>query len=116
MKFTLQLELEVDAANGEELVNAHGNELTNEEFVELEAAEAKEQENDEPVEPRRFITKEMVTAFREISLATAIFEKVCPNSSRLLKVQRGIYETLECYKEIYEKRKEKGHCLLLVCS
>jgi DNA-directed RNA polymerase subunit K/omega len=41
-----------------------------------------EQTEDEPVEePRRFSTKEMAIAFREIASAMARFEKMDPNSS-----------------------------------
>jgi hypothetical protein len=86
VKFAEKLGLETDGADVEELLDAYGTELRNEELMELEAAENKEQENaeagDEPVEePWHFISKEMVTAFRETSSAMARCEKVEPNSS-----------------------------------
>jgi hypothetical protein len=79
--------------------------------MELEAVKVAKQteaeDEDEPVqEPRRFNTKDMAIAFREIALTMARFEKMDPNSSRFLKVNRGIDDTLACYREIYEEKKK----------
>jgi hypothetical protein len=87
VKLAEQLELEVDVADVEELLESHGAELSNEDLMELEAAKVAEQTEDEPVEePRLFSTKEMAIAFREIASAMARFEKMDPNSSRFLVV------------------------------
>jgi hypothetical protein len=48
----------------------------------------------------------MAIAFREIASAMARFEKMDPNSSRFLKVNRGIDDAMACYREIYEERKK----------
>jgi hypothetical protein len=90
-----QLELEVDANDVEELIESHGNELSNEDLIDLETtkvAEATQAEaSQEPEEePRRFITKEMTLAFREIASAMARYEKMDRNATRFLKVQRGV--------------------------
>jgi hypothetical protein len=45
----------------------------------------------------------MVVALRENASVIARFEKMDPNSSRFLKVNKGIDETLVCYREIYEE-------------
>jgi hypothetical protein len=93
VKLAEQLKLEVDVADVEELLESHGPELSNEDLMELEAAKVAEQTEaeaeDQPVEePRRFNTKEMAIAFHEIASAMARFEKMDPNSSRFLKVNR----------------------------
>jgi hypothetical protein len=105
-----QLEVEDDVADVEELIESHGAELSNEDLMELEAAKVAEQTEaeaeDEPVEePRRFNTKEMAIAFRDIASAMARFEKMDPNSSRFLKVNRGLDDTLACYREIHEEKR-----------
>jgi hypothetical protein len=79
--------------------------------MELEAAKVAEQTEhkaeDEPVdEPRHFSIKEMATAFREIASAMARFEKMGPNSSRFLKVSRGIHSKMACYRQIYKEKKK----------
>jgi hypothetical protein len=87
VKIAEQLKLEVDVADVEELLESHGAELSNEDLMELEATKVAEQTEDDPVEePRRFSTKEMAVAFREIASAMARFEKMDPNSSRFLFV------------------------------
>jgi hypothetical protein len=118
VKLAEQLEMEFDVTDVEELIESHGAELSNEGLIELEADkvaeqteaeaedEAEAEAEDEPVEePRRFNTKEMAIAFREIALAMAQFE-MDHSSSRFLKVNRGINDTLACYREIYEERRE----------
>jgi hypothetical protein len=106
-----QLESEVDANDVEELTESHGNELSNENLIDLEAAKVAEatqtEASQEPEEePRRFITKEMPLAFREIASAMARFEKMDPNTTRFLKVQRGVDDVLTCYREIYEEKEK----------
>jgi hypothetical protein len=54
----------------------------------------------------QFKTKEMATAFREIASAMARFQKMDPNSSRFLKVNRGIDDAMACFREIYEEKKK----------
>ncbi|CAM2120016.1 unnamed protein product [Caretta caretta] len=111
VKLAEQLELEVDVGDVDELIESHGAELSNEDLMELEAAKVKEQteaedEVEEVEEPRHFSTKQMALAFREIDSAMARFEKMDPNSSRFLKVNRGIDETLACYRQMYEEKKK----------
>jgi hypothetical protein len=106
-----QLELDVDANDVEELIESHENELSNEDLIDLEAAKVAEatqaEASQEPKEePRRFITKEMTLAFREITSAMARFEKMYPNATRFLKVQRGVDDMLTCYREIYKEKKK----------
>jgi hypothetical protein len=36
----------------------------------------------------------------------ARFEKMDPNSSRVLKVNRGIDDAMACYREIHEEKKK----------
>lgn len=50
---------------------------------------------DEPAEEqRRFNTKKMAVAFPDIASAMARFEKMDPNFSAILKVNRGTEDTL----------------------
>jgi hypothetical protein len=89
VKLAEQLELEVDVADDEELIESHEAQLSNEDLMELEAAKVAEQTEaeaeDEPVEePRRLNTKEMANAFREIASAMTRFEEMDPSSSRFL--------------------------------
>jgi hypothetical protein len=84
VKLAEQLELEVDVADVEELIEFHGAELSTEDLMELEAvkvAEQTEAEDETVEEPQCFNTKEMTIAFRKIASAMARFEKMDPNSS-----------------------------------
>jgi hypothetical protein len=106
VKLAEQLKLEVDVADVEELLESHGAELSNKDLMDLEAAKVAEQTEaeaeDEPVEePQRFSTKEMAISFREIASVMARFEKMDPNSSQFLKVNRGIDDAMACYRYIY---------------
>jgi hypothetical protein len=94
-------------------IESHGAELSNEDLMELEADKVAEQtEADaegEPVEePRPFNTKEMAIAFREIASAMARFEKMDPSSSRFLKVNREIDDTLACKKRERDEEKKRA--------
>jgi hypothetical protein len=111
VQFAEQLESEVDANDVEELTESHGNELSNEDIIDLEAAKVAEatqaEASQEPEEePRHFITKEMTLAFRENASAMARFEKMDPIATRFLEVQRGVDYMLTCYGEIYEEKKK----------
>jgi hypothetical protein len=67
------------------------------------AAVAEDEAEDEPVEePRR--RHQGDDAFHEIASAMARFENMDPNSSRFLKVNRGIDDTLACYREEEKKK------------
>ena len=57
-------------------------------------------------EPKRFTTKEMSLAFRDIAAGMARFEEMDSNVSRFLKVQRGMEAAIACYREIYEEKRE----------
>jgi hypothetical protein len=86
LKFVEQLELDAGTACVGEFLDNHKAELINEELIELEAATAKEEgkaeTEDDPVEEsQRFITKETVTAFREISSAMVRSDQKDPSSS-----------------------------------
>jgi hypothetical protein len=48
----------------------------------------------------------MTLAFREIASAMPRFEKMDPNATRFLKVQRGVDDMLTCYREIYGEKKK----------
>lgn len=102
VKLAEQLELEADVGGVDELIESHGAELSNEDLMEFEA----EEEVEEVEEPRHFNTQEMALAFCEIESAMARFEKIDPNSSRFLKANKGIDETLACYRQIYEEKKK----------
>uniref|UniRef100_A0A8C9SKK2 HTH CENPB-type domain-containing protein n=1 Tax=Scleropages formosus TaxID=113540 RepID=A0A8C9SKK2_SCLFO len=110
LKLAEQLELDVDGNDLEEWIESHGQELTSEDLLELEAtkvAEIQAEASKEPEEePKRFITKEMSTAFLEIASGMARLEKMDPNASRFFKVQRGVDESLACYREIYENKRK----------
>jgi hypothetical protein len=89
-----QLELEVDANYVEELTESQGNKLSNEDLTDLEAAKVAEATQAEASqkpeeEPRRFITKEMTLAFREIASAMTRFERLDPNATRFSKSKDG---------------------------
>jgi hypothetical protein len=107
VKLAAQLKLEVDVAHAEECFESHGAELSNEDLMELDVAKVAEQTEGEPVdEPQLLATTEMATAFREIASAMVRFEKMDSNSPRFLKVNRGIDDTMACYREIYEEKKK----------
>ncbi|XP_051790420.1 tigger transposable element-derived protein 1 isoform X1 [Erpetoichthys calabaricus] len=110
VKLAEELDLEVDKNDVEELIESHGEELTDEDLLELEAAkdaaDVQAVALEEPEEkPKCFIAEEMSIAFREIASGMARLEKMDPNASRFLKVQRGVDESLACYREIYEEKK-----------
>jgi DNA-directed RNA polymerase subunit K/omega len=118
VKFAEEFELEVDA-DDVELLDAHGDELTNEQLMELEAARAKEREvaeaEDQPAEDqRRFMTKETVTAFREISSAVARFEKTDSNSLLFLEVQGGLMKHWHVMKRSMQNIGRPLFCHLLI--
>jgi hypothetical protein len=47
-------------------------------------------------------------AFQDLSLCLAQLEKMDPNTSRFLKLQRMAEDTFACYREIYEEKKKVG--------
>ena len=99
----LDLDLEVDDVN--ELLESHGEELTNEDLLELESQLIEEEPDEEP-EERRFTSKKLSEAFHMIENAMAVFEEQDPNSARFTKVYRGVTECISSYKVIFEEKKK----------
>ncbi|KAK8753037.1 hypothetical protein OTU49_002173, partial [Cherax quadricarinatus] len=83
-------------------------ELTNKDLLELEEMQHKEEqeEQDETVPSKKFEMTMMAEAFSLIERGLRMFELQDPNIERFSKVSTGVYNSILCYRLIYnEKRK-----------
>uniref|UniRef100_A0A673CZT8 HTH CENPB-type domain-containing protein n=1 Tax=Sphaeramia orbicularis TaxID=375764 RepID=A0A673CZT8_9TELE len=89
-----------------ELLDSHGEELSSEDLIELEKQMIKEDESIETPEPRHFTTKGLAEAFSLLEQAMARFEAEDPNMERFLKASRGVMDSVQCYREIWEEKRK----------
>ncbi|XP_014386190.1 PREDICTED: zinc finger protein 530-like [Myotis brandtii] len=105
VELSKQLDLEVEAEDVTELLASHGEELCIEDLIQLKQQLIEEEDTPTP-EPKRFTSKELAGAFAMIEDALARFEAQDPNIDRYTKVARGVMDSLQCYKEIWEDKKK----------
>ncbi|XP_041053574.1 tigger transposable element-derived protein 1-like [Carcharodon carcharias] len=98
---------EVDEADVVELLKSHGEELSNEDLMQLESQRAEEEDRTEIPPPQILSTKRLSRAFQIMEEAMEIFTEDDPNRERSAKVNRAINDGINCYKEIYQQKKEK---------
>ncbi|XP_070256816.1 tigger transposable element-derived protein 1-like [Myotis yumanensis] len=105
VELSKQLDLEVEAEDVTELLASHGEELSTTDLIQLKQQLIEEEDTPTP-EPKRFTSKELAGAFAMIEDALARFEAQDPNIDRYTKVARGVMDSLQCYKEIWEDKKK----------
>ncbi|XP_068205372.1 tigger transposable element-derived protein 1-like [Palaemon carinicauda] len=130
-----QLELDLQEEDFEELLESHGEELSNQDLIELEAqqrvlpyclialffvwvppgpslglctfVEEEEEEEKTPVPMKKFETKLLAEWFSFIDKAIALFEQQDPNIGRCTKVKNQLNDAIQCYRIIYDEKKKK---------
>ncbi|XP_037768584.1 tigger transposable element-derived protein 1 [Chelonia mydas] len=104
------LNLDIAPKDVEELLASHSEELTNEDLIEWEQQKVAEEQEDAPTvqetPPRKVLTiKVLAEAFQHLEAAMSLFEEHDPNIERSAPVNRDIYNTYCCYREIYKEKK-----------
>ncbi|XP_067932973.1 tigger transposable element-derived protein 1-like [Watersipora subatra] len=112
-----KLELDLQEEDFEELLESHGEELSNQDLMELEAqqrVEEEEEEEETPVPMKKFETKLLAEGFSLIDKAIALFKLQDPNIERCTKVANQLNDTIQCYRIIFDEKKE--NCAIVVRS
>ncbi|CAL1538349.1 unnamed protein product [Lymnaea stagnalis] len=95
----------------QDLLNSHREELSPEDFLELESQRAVEDEEESSAvatASRVFTVKRLAEFFKHIDAAMAIINEDDANRERSCKVARAVANEIICYKDIYvEKKKQK---------
>ncbi|KAM9061128.1 tigger transposable element-derived protein 1-like [Sarcophilus harrisii] len=102
---------ELVEADVDQLLQSHDEELSNEELMQLEqerAVEEKEENEDAPPILRQLTTKELSEAFSHFEAGMQILANNDPNSERKFAVSRGINDTISCYRELYNEKKQRS--------
>uniref|UniRef100_A0AAQ5X1R0 HTH CENPB-type domain-containing protein n=1 Tax=Amphiprion ocellaris TaxID=80972 RepID=A0AAQ5X1R0_AMPOC len=104
-----KLELDLEEEDFEELLESHGEELSNQDLMELEAQQRveEEEEDETPVPMKKFETKLLAEGFSLIDKAIALFEQQDPNIERCTKVANQMNDAIQCYRIIYDEKKKK---------
>ena len=106
-----KLDIDLEEEDFEELLESHSQqELTNEDLMELESTqglEEKEDENEEILPVKKFETKLMAEGFSLIEKALTIFESQDANVERFSKVAMSVQDSFQCYRIIYDEKKNK---------
>ncbi|XP_068246736.1 tigger transposable element-derived protein 1-like [Palaemon carinicauda] len=104
-----KLELDLQEEDFEELLESHGEEMSNQDLMELEAQQRVEEEEEEetPVPMKKFETKLLAEGFSLIDKAIALFEQQDPNIERCTKVANQLNDAIQCYRIIYDEKKKK---------
>ncbi|XP_068247804.1 tigger transposable element-derived protein 1-like [Palaemon carinicauda] len=112
-----KLELDLQEEDFEELLESHGEEMSNQDLMELEAQQRVEEEEEEetPVPMKKFETKLLAEGFSLIDKAIALFEQQDPNIERCTKVANQLNDAIQCYRIIYDEKKEEN-CAIVVRS
>ena len=87
----------------------HKEELTNEALMESETQRKdKERQEEEEVteESKRFTTQEIARGFSLFEEALLVFEAQDPNVKLYMKVAAAVQNAIQCYRVIYDKKKE----------
>nr|XP_006128720.1 tigger transposable element-derived protein 1-like [Pelodiscus sinensis] len=101
---------EVEEDDVTQLLQSHGEELTNEELMQLEAMRAMEEKDQEvKVETthQNLTAKRLSEAFQMIEAGLQILNDDDPDRERSSKVIKGVGHLMTCYKEIYQEKKRK---------
>lgn len=108
---TMQIEgMEVEDI--QELLNSHNEGMTNAELMEIDFQPAYSSNSDEEIQeiiPERTLTvKRLAQAIQLIDQALQIFDQDDPNQERSSKVGSAVLGSINCYKEIYESKKQQA--------
>uniref|UniRef100_A0A8C9WRD6 HTH CENPB-type domain-containing protein n=1 Tax=Scleropages formosus TaxID=113540 RepID=A0A8C9WRD6_SCLFO len=111
-----QLRLAVSEEDVAQLLRSHGDKLSEEDLVELEAHVKEEEEMqdvDAPAAAKRFTVKGLAEAFHLIDAALAKIEAMDPNTERFESFRQSIFTDLSSYRAIYyEKQLAANHSTL----
>ncbi|XP_066958320.1 tigger transposable element-derived protein 1-like [Macrobrachium rosenbergii] len=99
-----KLQLDMEAEDVTELLASHGEEMSLEDFTELEKQMIKEESDTPDPKPRLLSTKGLSESFPHSEKALACFEAGDPNMIRFAKVQRGIMDCVTVYKETLKEK------------
>ncbi|XP_068204617.1 tigger transposable element-derived protein 1-like [Palaemon carinicauda] len=104
-----KLELDLQEEDFEELLESHGEDLSIQDLMELEAQQRVEEEEEEetPVPMKKFETKLLAEGFSLIDKGIALFEQQDPNIERCTKVANQLNDAIQCYRIIYDEKKKK---------
>lgn len=105
-----KLDLDLEEEDFEELFEAHPEELTNAELMELGEMQGREdqEQEEEPVPVKKFETKLMAEGFSYLEKCLTIFESQDANAERFSKVAARINDAMQCYRIIYDEKKKKS--------
>ena len=105
-----KLDIDLEEEDFEELLESHSQqELTNEDLMELESTQGleEEDENEEILPVKKSETKLMAEGFSLIEKALTIFESQDANVERFSKVAMSVRDSFQCYRIIYDEKKNK---------
>ena len=92
----------------QKLFESHSQELTNEELMKLETMQGPEEDEEEEILPvKKFVTKLMADGFSFMEKALTIFENQDLNFERFSKVATSVRDSFQCYRIIYDKKKKR---------
>ncbi|XP_067930806.1 tigger transposable element-derived protein 1-like [Watersipora subatra] len=109
-----KLKLDLRKENFEELLGSHGEEVSNQDLMDLEAEQRVEEEEETPVPMKKFETKLLAEGFLLIEKAFAPSELQDPNIEHCTKVANQLNDAIQCYRIIYNEKKE--NCAIVVRS
>jgi hypothetical protein len=90
-----------------ELFQSDKEEVSNENFLELEKELNDEDDESYDVEPLKHLsTKQLTECFKHINIAISIIDDNDANRERSAKVTRAIESAVVCYKEFYSERQK----------
>ncbi|XP_064087452.1 tigger transposable element-derived protein 1-like [Macrobrachium nipponense] len=102
-----ELHLEIDAEDVNELLESHGEELSEEDLIQLEKQVIEEEEEAPVPDPLSLSDKGLSEAFFHIEKAMALFEAVDPDMERYTKILGEVMDGLTFYRVILEKEENK---------
>ncbi|XP_067945123.1 tigger transposable element-derived protein 1-like [Watersipora subatra] len=103
-----KLELDLQEKNFEDFLESHGEELSNQDLMKLEAQQRVEEvEEETPVPMKNIEIKILAEQFSLIDKAIALFELQDPNIERCTKVANQLNNTIQCYRIIFDEKNEK---------
>lgn len=105
VEMATQLELQVEAVDVAELIEAHSQPLCDEDLLSLEEQEEVVPEEVSIVEPKGLTSKVLAETFRHFEAGMALLEKHDPDFERSSKVNANLVRDYACYTEIYREKK-----------
>ena len=100
-----QLELELEVDDVTELLASHGEELTEEDLIELEKQMIEEEAEIPTPEPKKFNAKTLAKGFAWMADTLAVFESMDPNEERFRRFSRGVWDLMRSYKQIWDEKR-----------